>query len=395
MSMWDITDRGFLGVADPLVSLTAKNEKYIPAAVRLENIASVLPYWIEERCIREELVHNLREIAPLIDGEFLLNQDEVKTERLMHLYSYMASAYVFARHENAATRIPSEIAVPLTMVAEKLDRKPILSYASYCLTNWERIDPNDEIKLGNIKLLTNFSSPESGKSDEDWFILVHVDIENCAADGVGACKQLLENPWKQGNEVHNIVTANDILTKIFVSLAKMNKTMAKMPDECSPDNYFRWVRPYIFSFNNMVYKGCFQDQPITCRGETGAQSSIIPAFLAALEINHQDSMLTHHLMEMRDYMPAPHRRFLSNLVIQTANNSVVGVGLRDFARRDPVLKDIYNECVNEIIAFRNKHFEYAVNYISKKVENPSGTGGTPYVPWLKQLREETESHLIP
>lgn len=382
MSMWDITDRGFLGVADPLTSLTAKNEKYIPATVRLENIVSVLPYWIEERCVREELVHNLREIAPLIDGEFLLNQDEVKTERLMHLYSYMATAYVAARHESTATRIPSEIAVPLTMVAEKLDRKPILSYASCCLTNWERIDPNDEIKLGNIKLLTNFSSPESGKSEEDLFVLVHVDIENCAADGVAACRQLLENPWRQ-DEVHNTVTANDILTKIFVSLAKMNKTMAKMPDECCPDNYFRWMRPYIFSFNNMVYKGCFQNQPITCRGETWSQSSIFPAFLAALEVNHQDSMLTHHLLEMRDYMPAPHRRFLSNLVIQTANNSVMGVGLRDFARRDPVLKDIYNECINEIIAFRNK-----------QVESPSGTGNSPYVPWLEQLREETESHLI-
>jgi len=371
MSMWEITDRGFLGVSDPLNSLTTKNEKYIPAAVRLENIVSVLPHWIEERCIREELVYNLREISPLIDVEFLLNQDEAKTERLMHLYSYMASAYVFARHENPATKIPSEIAVPLTMIAEKLDREPILSYASYCLTNWERINPNDEIKLGNIKLLTNFSSSE-GKADEDWFILVHVDIENCAADGVSACKQLLENPWRQDDKVHNVVMANDILTKIFVSLAKMNKTMAKMPDGCSPDNYFRLVRPYIFSFNNMVYKGCFQDQPVSRRGETGAQSSIIPAFLAALEIEHQDSMLTHHLMEMRDYMPAPHRRFLSNLAIQTKNNSVMGVGLRDFARRDSVLKDIYNECINEIIAFRNKHFEYAVNelpnYISEEAE---------------------------
>jgi hypothetical protein len=34
-----------------------------------------------------------------------------------------------------------------------------------------------------------------------------------------------------------------------------------------------------------------------------------------------------------------YRRFLSNLVIQTANYPVMGVGLRDFARRDPVLKD--------------------------------------------------------
>jgi indoleamine 2,3-dioxygenase len=392
--MWSINNRGFLGTNDPLISLITNKEKHIPAATRLENIISVLPYWIEERKIREELVHNLREVSSLIDEDFLLGQDEEKTERLMHIYSYMASSYVFARTETPATRIPAEIAVPLTMVANKLGRKPILSYASYCLTNWERIDREEPIELGNIKLLSNFCPPTSGKSDEDWFILVHVDIEQAAADGVSACKQLLENPW-QANEVHNITTANDMLTKLYVSLAKMNKTMARMPEECSPDNYFRWVRPYIFSFNQMVYEGCFDNKPITCRGETGAQSSIVPAFLAALGIKHQDSMLTHHLMEMRDYMPSEHRQFLSNLEEQAANTSSEGVGLRNLALKDDVLKEIYNQCVEEIIAFRNKHFEYAVNYISKKVENPSGTGGTPYIPWLKQLREETESLLIP
>lgn len=366
MSMWDITNRGFLGVTDPLSALVAKNEKYIPATVRLENIASVLPYWLEERCVREELVHNLREIAPLIDAEFLLNQDEVKTERLMHLYSYMASAYVFAQQENPATRTPTEIAVPLAMIAEKLDRKPVLSYASYCLTNWERVDSNEEIKLGNIKLLTNFASPDLGKSDEDWFLLVHVDIENCAADGVSACKQILENPWKQVVDVHNAVAANDILTKIFVSLAKMNKTLAKMPQGCNPDSHFRLVRPYFHSKN----------------GSQSHASSIIPAFLAVLGISPKDSVLSRHLLAMRDFMPAPHRKFLSNLLIQTTSDSVEGFGLRDFAQRNSVLKDIYNDCINEMIVFQNKHFELEVIGFNLELEDAIGKGETLYLPWL-------------
>ena len=101
---------------------------------------------------------------------------------------------------------------------------------------------------------------------------------------------------------------------------------------------------------------------------------------------HKDSLLTHHLQEMRDYMPAPHREFLAR--IEQNDN------LRTVALQDSELKDIYNECVNQIINFRNQHFDYAVSYIAKKVENPEGTGGTPYIPWLKQLREETEDHLI-
>jgi len=48
----------------------------------------------------------------------------------------------------------------------------------------------------------------------------------------------------------------------------------------------------------------------------------------------------------------------------------------------------------QLLAFRTRHFEYAVNYIEKKVDNPIATGGTPYVPWLHQLIEETKSYYL-
>lgn len=387
MSMWDITDRGFLGTNDPLRAVTSTSQYYVPLMARLETIPVMLPHWIEGRKVREELVYALREVAGLMDEPFFNNppvSGEAGLERLMHLFSYMASAFVYARHENPATHIPSEISIPLARIATKLDRKPILSYASYCLTNWERMDPNGPIALDNLRLLTNFCTPEVGKYDEDWFILVHVEIEQAAAAGVSACAELL-NTFQEGDTNH----ARDILTKLHRSLLWMNGTLDRMTEGCRPENYFRWVRPYIFSFNNMVYEGCFNNQRVTFRGETGAQSSIIPAFLAALEIKHKDSMLMQHLTEMRWYMPAPHRQFLQNLETRPANKSV-----RVLAQHDNGLKDIYNECVQEIIKFRTRHFEYAVNYIANKVENPSGTGGTPYIPWLKQLLEETEEYLI-
>lgn len=375
MSMWDITDRGFLPSTDPIATLTNYDQKYIPLVNRLENITVMLPLWVEERRVREELVHNLREVAGLVDEEFF-GEDEVHLERLMHIFSYMASAYVYARHESPATRIPVEIAAPLVYIAEKIGRKPILSYASYCLTNWARIDPKKEISLDNIRLLTNFCSPEFGQKDENWFIFIHVVIEAQAAAGIGGC-------------LHH-ENLDQFLTKIHESLVLMNGTLARMPEGCDPDNYYRWVRPYIFSFNNMVYEGCFGNQPVTFRGETGAQSSVVPAIIATLGIKHRDSMLTHHLREMRDYMPAPHQRFLSNLEQSDANNSVRALVSSEAWR----LKNLYNECVREVIRFREKHFEYAVNYIAKKVENPSGTGGTPYIEWLKQLKEETEQHIL-
>lgn len=380
--MWEITDRGFLGKDDPLRFLAATANKYCPLVARLEWIAESFPAWIEERRVREELVSELRDCWNLLEDDFFNGLTEPEWERLMHLYSYMASAYVYSRHDTPAIRLPSEIAVPLVEISSRLNRKPILSYASYCLTNWERKNPDLPICLENIRLLTNFCTPDFGKRDEDWFILVHVEIEAGAAPGVYACRQLLDASPEN---------SQGILDAIHSSLVSMNRTMNRMPEQCSPDNYFRWVRPYIFSFKDVVYEGCFDDKPQTFRGETGAQSTVVPIFLAALGIRHQNSVLTQHLEIMREYMPAPHREFLQKLLIQ---QDTADVSLRACCAASPVMKDAYNECVTQIIQFRAKHFEYAVNYIHNKVDSPEGTGGTPYIPWLKQLKEETEAQLL-
>ncbi len=45
-----------------------------------------------------------------------------------------------------------------------LGRPPVLSYASYALDNWRRIDRKNPIDLGNIALLQNFL----GGQDEEY-----------------------------------------------------------------------------------------------------------------------------------------------------------------------------------------------------------------------------------
>lgn len=53
-----------------------------------------------------------------------------------------------------------------------LGRPPVLSYASYALDNWVRIRENLPVEIGNIIISQNFL----GGLDEDWFILIHIDI---------------------------------------------------------------------------------------------------------------------------------------------------------------------------------------------------------------------------
>ena len=63
--------------------------------------------------------------------------------------------------------IPQNIAITWYNIAEKLDRPPILSYASYALNNWSLLDKNKPLTLDNIRILQNFLAGV----DEDWFIM--------------------------------------------------------------------------------------------------------------------------------------------------------------------------------------------------------------------------------
>jgi indoleamine 2,3-dioxygenase len=362
---WHLHEHGFLPLHDPATRLSD------PAFADVERLGADMPRLVHERKYREEYASYLA--TPIDWDAKLKTMAEPEVELMFLRFSYFVSAYVHAPGLPAVSVLPADLAMPIVRLAQRVDRPPILSYASYCLHNWRRLNANGPIALGNIALLQNFSTPGDGKTDEDWFILVHVDIEARAGAALRAMRD-------------TAAPLADRLETTAASLHAMNQTLNRMPEACSPDVYFRKVRPYIFGFNDLVYEGCFNNVPQSYRGETGAQSSIVPTMLMALGIEHQNSMLIQHLEDMRKYMPAPHREFI-----------LTQPSVRDEAIRhqdEPRVKDAYNACIREMIAFRSRHFEYAVNYIEKKVDNPIATGGTPYVPWLRQLIEETKAFYL-
>jgi indoleamine 2,3-dioxygenase len=130
-----------------------------------------------------------------------------------------------------------------------------------------------------------------------------------------------------------------------------------------------------------VYYEGVETAPLDYRGETGAQSSIMPALVAFLQIPHKPSLLTNHLADMRNFMPAEHRRLIEELE-QSPN-------LRPLAERL-----VYNDLLEAIATFREVHLGWAEEYIHKHVEDPRGTGGTPYMRWLSQLIDETRAHKL-
>jgi len=374
-------EKGFIPTKDPLLKLGSKFDAW-------ENICNQLPKLLVADSLRREV-----QKMPLISSNALKTEAEI--ERAMLLLSYIGHGYVWAE-KDAAQKLPKNLAVPWWEVSQKLKRPPVLSYPSYALWNWRRIDSKGPIALGNIALLQNFLAGV----DEEWFILVHVDIEAKAA-GVLSRTLNLHPAAIQGNEKE----LADNLKGMANSLQQMYAALDRMPERCDPYIYYNRVRPYIHGWKNnpalpngLIYEGvdAYNGEGQKFRGETGAQSSIIPSLDAVLGVVHKNDFMKAYLLEMRDYMPEKHRQFIEALEKRPSLRDLIS---QKYKTNQDIVSG-YNACIEWIDKFRTLHLSYAVSYIEKQHEvgthNPTkiGTGGTPFVPYLTKHRDETGDHRI-
>jgi len=373
--------RGFLPEQDPLTEVPAALGAWVEIANRLPKL------------MLSEHLRSMVDAVPAIKIEALKTKSEL--ERAMLAFSFIGHAYVWGEAKPPKS-LPVSLAVPWHAVAKTLGRPPVLSYASYMLHNWQRLDKNGPIALGNTCLVQNFLAGV----DEEWFILVHLDIEAKSGPALAAIL-----PAQQAVESKDAKTLLDELKTIEQALEKMYSSLLRMTERCDPYIYYHRVRPYIHGWRDhplfpegLIYEGVkdYQQKPQRFRGETGAQSSIIPSLDAALGIIHKDDFMRHYLNEMRDYMPPKHRAFIEAIE--------KGPSVRQFVieqmGHDRSLREVYDKCVHWVEQFRSKHLEYATNYIFKQHQssenNPHavGTGGTPFIPYLQKHRDETAEHVL-
>ena len=322
-------------------------------------------------------------------SELLINKKPSDINLAMRHLSFIAHGYIWGDVEPNEV-LPKVISKPWVQVANELGRPPVLSYASYCLDNWYKIDADEEISLENVALINNFL----GGVDEDWFVTIHVAIENQASGAIEACMEMMEfNSETPESEIKKQ------LKNILQSMTGVNNIFSRMPEKCDPYVYYHRVRPFIFGSKDnpdlksgLKYEGEFQGKPQFFRGETGAQSSIIPSLDAALGVKHSNDSLRHYLNEMRDYMPPKHNQFIKNLESKSTT--------RDLIKDSSKLQKTYDDCLEEVRKFRSMHLEYAGTYIHQQsqLKNPfgrggstiTGTGGTPFMKYLKKHRDESQ-----
>ena len=378
---------GFISSDQPLRYLNNKNQD----EQILEHLACSIPKLLLTNKIRKQ-------IDNLPDSFFSHDLSKYSEEELRLLnvqFSFLAHAYVWG------DLVPSKIlckaiARPWSDISEMLGRPPILSYASYCLDNWHKINQDEGVNLDNVALNYNFL----GGIDEDWFVTIHVCIEHAANKAIQSAFNIALKT--EVNECNEKVLLDE-LTFIKEAMLEVNHIFRKMPEKCDPYIYYHRVRPYIFGWKNnpalpdgLIYESCFDEKPQLFRGETGAQSSIVPTLDALLNVVHERDELREYLDEMKSYMPPSHRELIK-FVEDTSK-------VKEQVSDNKMLMEIYDDCCQEISIFRSQHLRYAADYIHNQSTKNTlfgsggskvrGTGGTPFMKYLKKHRDETDSSKI-
>lgn len=370
---------GYLPHYDPAQSLSPGNEEWDEFALDIPKLL-----------MGSDFRKRVKELKPF-DISALKGEPDV--QRAMMILSYIGQSYQWSDNEPAHT-LPKNLALPWYQVGKLIGRPPILSYQSYANDNWRRLDAKGPVECGNIALLQCFL----GGQDEEWFILIHIDIEKKAGKALKAIEDAQAAVVKDDADA-----LEEALENLRASLAAMYQVLCRMPEKCDPYIYFHRVRPYIFGWRNnpslpngVVYEGVDEYKGVgqTFRGETGAQSAIIPAMDGVLGIDHENDVLREYLMEMRTYMPPKHVAFIEAVERGPSVREMV----KKVNRR--TLTSLFNTCVEIVGDFRAKHLEYAGTYIHAQAQatpgNPSavGTGGTPFMVYLRKHRDETRAQLI-
>lgn len=353
-------------------------------------LAMTLPDVLPSGRVRHFLEAGLPDFDP---GAALEKLSDTQARMAMVHYSFMVQSYVWGEPD-APRILPRVLARPIVALADHLGQQPLLPYSGYVLDNWGKLDPAGGVDLDNIYMIQNFLAGQ----DEAWFVLVHVAIEARAGAALAAMKPIVEAA--NAGDAERVQAELEAMALVW---ADVNALFDRMPERCDPYIYFERVRPYIHGWkdnpalpNGIIYEGVerFGGVAQAFRGQTGSQSSIVPAMDALLGIGHAADPLKAYLDQLHVYRPPSHRRFINDVRASST--------LRGFVERvsRPGLTQSYNAIVQAVADFRTRHLEYAASYINKQQRAASGndtevgTGGTPFMKYLKKHRDETKANLL-
>ena len=302
-----------------------------------------------------------------------------------------------------------------------------MEYAgSYALYNYKLDDPSKGLEYSNLRLIRAFEHGLDPTSSEAGFVLVHIDMVKNSGPlvaGVMECLDVCRAAMSTASSTHDQDTLlssrrtlNQGLSKILSTLRLINATMETMWQKSKPGSYTSF-RTFIFGItaqsmfpNGVIYAGVPNPDspdpnhptPLSFRGESGANDSMIPLMDNFLQIPMPDTPLTEILDDFRSYRPSNHRAFLA-----WVKGNARMLNLRDWItspKLDVSPDDLdhelwqsrrtYLQILNQVRDFRWRHWCFAKEYILKQTSHPTATGGSPIVTWLPNQLEAVLADMV-
>ncbi|KAF2865439.1 indoleamine 2,3-dioxygenase gamma type [Massariosphaeria phaeospora] len=392
------TTRGFLPRQEPIVELPQEFAAVESLLQRMPiKMASGKPGLLAQFSLGDTV---LRELPDLTDQVEKYSKDLVLMNALYRDYSFMASAYLLEPcHERylngeeyglGRQTLPRNIALPIVKIAGIAGFKPFMEYAgSYALFNYRLADPEKGLDYDNLRLVRAFEHGLDPTSSEAGFVLVHIAMVKESGALVKGTVEMLNGTIENDRE-----RFDDGLRTLVDGLRKVNAVMNTMWNRSKPQSYTAF-RTFIFGItsqsmfpNGVVYEGV-SEEPLSFRGESGANDSMIPLCDNLLQIEMPETPLTDILKDFRQYRPGNHRQFLES-VRDCAETS----GVKKFALGDSVSAALYLQALDQVRDFRWRHWCFTREYILKRTTHPTATGGSPIVTWLPNQLQAVLAQMV-
>ena len=330
--------------------------------------------------------------------------------------------------------------MPFLEISAHLEVPPVATYAAVCLWNFKPLFIEEHVdSLDNLATLTTFT----GSIDESWFYLVSVAIEARAGPAIPLMLHAIDAARRNDSK-----TVTRCLESLAETLDEIGSLLQRMHEGCDPQVFYHRIRPFLAGSKNMADAGLphgviYEDrfgggEYRQYSGGSNAQSSVLQFFDIVLGVQHRptgemkDQVLQPEnapahgpkhgfLLEMREYMPGPHKRFLEDMERVSNIQEFVGT------RKDNIpLTLAFDSCLAMLTALRNVHLNIVTRYVIMKSresrtrersQSPvarrrkmdiasasntkegerkelKGTGGTALVSFLKQARDETTENAV-
>jgi indoleamine 2,3-dioxygenase len=287
-----------------------------------------------------------------------------------------------------------------------------MEYAgSYALFNYRLQDPNRGLEYDNLRLIRAFEHGLDPLSSEAGFVLVHVDMVRNSGPMIAGTMMAL-SALAEANPADRTMqrkTFNEGLRTVVGAMRKVNGVMETMWGKSKPRSYTSF-RTFIFGITSqsmfpdgVVYEGVNDGKPLSFRGESGANDSMIPLMDNLLQIQMPDTPLTDILRDFREYRPSNHRQFL--VAVRQCSEDL---GVKEFAlgvpnattdgQADLLLllesRRLWIELLDQVRDFRWRHWCFAREYILKQTSHPTATGGSPIVTWLPNQLQAVMEEMV-